>query len=302
LLHSIIRQNYGCSHFIIGRDHAGPGNDSQGKPFYGDYDAQNLVSKYLGDLKIQLVLFKMVAYVPSLNTYLPENELADGMETKNISGTELRKRLTQGLEIPEWFSFPSVVKILRESYPPRSKQGFTIFFTGLSGSGKSTCANALLVKLLQLSSRSVSLLDGDGVRRHLSSELGFSKEHRDLNIRRIGFVASEITRAGGVALTAAIAPYEGARSFVRDIVSRAGGYVEVYLATPIEVCEQRDRKGLYKKARSGQLKGFTGIDDPYEEPSHPELHINTGQCSVHDVVDQVVAYLTKEGYLEQKNE
>jgi len=207
----------------------------------------------------------------------------------------------QGIDIPEWFSFPDVIRILQESYPPLHKQGFTVFFTGLSGSGKSTISNALLVKLTELiSDRSVALLDGDVVRNHLSTELGFSKEHRDLNIRRIGYVASEITRARGITLTAAIAPYKASRNYARQLVSQFGGFIEVFVDTPLEVCEQRDRKGLYQKARSGLLKGFTGIDDPYEAPDKPEITVDTTKHSVAEVVDQIVYFLRERGYLKQE--
>jgi len=255
------------------------------------------VLKYADELGIKIVPFKMVAYVPEINGYLPEDEVKEGMKVHNISGTELRRRLMTGEDIPDWFSFPEVVQILRESYPPRSKQGFTVFFTGLSGSGKSTIGSALLTRLMEYGNRSVSILDGDVVRTHLSSELGFSKEHRDLNIRRIGFVASEITKAGGIAITAAIAPYEGARGYARENVTQYGPFFEVHLSTPIEVCEQRDRKGLYAKARQGLLKGFTGIDDPYEAPVKPELRIDTSVCTVAEPVQSIISHIANLGYL-----
>jgi sulfate adenylyltransferase len=299
--HTVIRRNYGATHFIIGRDHAGPGNNSQNKPFYGEYDAQTLVLKYVDELKLKILTFQQVVFVPSLNKYLPEDELTPGMETKNISGTALRNCLMSGQTIPEWFSFPDVIRILQESYPPLHKQGFTVFFTGLSGSGKSTISNALLVKLTELiSDRSITLLDGDVVRNHLSTELGFSKEHRELNIKRIAYVASEITKARGVALTAAIAPYRGSREYARKLIAPAGGFIEIYVATSLEVCEQRDRKGLYQKARSGLIKGFTGIDDPYEPPSNPELTIDTGKTSVAEAVDQIVYLLREKGYVRKE--
>jgi sulfate adenylyltransferase len=209
----------------------------------------------------------------------------------------MRRRLQEGAEIPEWFSFPAVVAELRRTHPPRHKQGFTVFFTGLSGSGKSTVANALMVKLLEMGGRPVTLLDGDVVRKHLSSELGFSKEHRDLNIQRIGFVASEITKNGGIAICAPIAPYAATRKLVREMIEPLGGFVEVHVATPIEVCEARDRKGLCAKARAGILKGFTGIDDPYEAPEKPEIVINTESSSAEEAAKQILAYLEKGGYL-----
>jgi len=273
--HAIIRKNYGCTHIIIGRDHAGPGNDSSGQPFYGPYDAQEMLKEYENELDITMVPFQMMVYVEERAEYVPADEAAPGQKVLNISGTEFRRRLREGLDIPEWFSYPKVVEELRRSYPPRHKQGFTIFFTGLSGSGKSTIANALLVKLLEDGGRSVTLLDGDVVRKNLSSELGFSKEHRDLNVQRIGYVASEITKNGGVAICAPIAPYAATRRVVRQTIEAHGGFLEIHVATSLEVCEQRDRKGLYAKARQGIIKEFTGISDPYEEPENPELRIDT---------------------------
>ncbi|MDH3691558.1 MAG: bifunctional sulfate adenylyltransferase/adenylylsulfate kinase [Gammaproteobacteria bacterium] len=275
LWHAIIRKNYGCTHFIVGRDHAGPGSNEGGEPFYGPYDAQELLKQHEQELDITIIPFQEMVYVEDKAQYLAINETTPEQKVLNISGTEIRRRLQQGLEIPEWFSFPKVVDELRKSYPPRHKQGFTVFFTGLSGSGKSTIANALLVKLLESGDRRVTLLDGDIVRKNLSSELGFSKEHRDLNILRIGYVASEITKNGGVALCAPIAPYAKTRRQVRSVVEEAGGFIEVYVATPLEVCEQRDRKGLYARARAGLIKEFTGISDPYEEPQQPEMRIDT---------------------------
>ena len=275
LWHALIRKNYGCTHFVVGRDHAGPGNNSKGEPFYGPYDAQELMEEYSEELDITMVPFKNMVYVEDRAEYQPQEEVAEGAKVLQISGTELRRRLHEGLDIPEWFSYPEVIAELRKTHPPRARQGFTIFFTGLSGSGKSTIANALMVKLMELGGRQVTLLDGDVIRKNLSSELGFSKEHRDLNILRIGYVASEITKNGGVAICAPIAPYSSTRRSVRDLISSVGGFLEVHVATPIEVCETRDRKGLYAKARAGLIKGFTGIDDPYEEPVDPEMRIDT---------------------------
>jgi sulfate adenylyltransferase len=277
--HAIIRKNYGCTHFIVGRDHAGPGKDSNGKPFYGPYDAQNLMKEHEQELDITMVPFKNMVYVEDKAQYMPDDEIEPGTRTLDISGTELRRRLHEGLEIPAWFSFPAVVEELRRTHPPRHRQGFTVFFTGLSGSGKSTVANALMVKLMELGTRPVTLLDGDLVRKHLSSELGFSKEHRDLNIQRIGYVASEITKNGGIAICAPIAPYAATRKTVREMIEPLGGFIEVHVATPIEVCEQRDRKGLYAKARAGIIKGFTGISDPYEEPEKPEMRLDTTELT-----------------------
>lgn len=275
LWHAIIRKNYGCTHFIVGRDHAGPGNDSSGKPFYGPYEAQELYKKHEEELGIAMVPFKMMVYAENRAQYVPEDEALPEDNVLNISGTEFRRRLKEGLDIPEWFSYAPVVEELRRAYPAKDKQGFTLFFTGFSGSGKSTIANALMVKLLEDGRRPVTLLDGDVVRKHLSSELTFSREHRDLNIERIGFVASEITKNGGIAICAPIAPYAKTRAVVRNLIEPLGGFIEIHVATSIEECERRDRKGLYKLAREGKIKEFTGISDPYEVPETPELAIDT---------------------------
>jgi sulfate adenylyltransferase len=295
--HAIIRKNYGCTHFIVGRDHAGPGSDSNGKPFYGPYDAQELMKKHEKELDIVMVPFKNMVYVEDKAQYFPEDEVEKGMRTLDISGTELRRRLQEGAEIPDWFSFPAVVAELRRTHPPRHKQGFTVFFTGLSGSGKSTVANALMVKLMEMGGRPVTLLDGDVVRKHLSSELGFSKEHRDLNIQRIGYVASEITKNGGIAICAPIAPYSATRKRVREMIEPLGGFIEIHVATPIEVCEARDRKGLYAKARAGILKGFTGIDDPYEVPEKPELRLDTTESTPDMSAHVIIVKLESLGFI-----
>ncbi len=297
LWHAIIRKNYGCTHFIVGRDHAGPGNDRSGKPFYGPYDAQQLYRKHEQELDITMVPFRNMVYVENKAEYLADDELEPGDKALDLSGTEFRRRLQEGLDIPEWFSYPKVVEELRRAHPPKHEQGFTVFFTGLSGSGKSTVANALLIKLMEDGSRPVTLLDGDIVRKNLSSELTFSKEHRDLNIQRIGFVASEITKNGGIAICAPIAPYTSTRRQVRDMISPLGGFIEVYVGTPIEVCEARDRKGLYAKARAGILKGFTGIDDPYEEPENAEVVINTAELSPGLAAHRILITLEKLGYI-----
>jgi sulfate adenylyltransferase len=295
--HAIIRKNYGCTHFIVGRDHAGPGKDSSGTPFYGPYDAQELMRAHEQELDMVMVPFRNMVYVKDRDAYFPEDEVPAGAEVLDLSGTEQRRLLQTGQPIPEWFTFPAVVDVLRETHPPRSKQGFTVFFTGLSGSGKSTIANALLVKLLESGGRPVSLLDGDHVRKHLSSELGFSKEHRDINIRRIGYVASEITKNGGVAICAPIAPYDATRKDVRGIIEPLGGFVLVHVATSLEECERRDRKGLYAKARAGILKEFTGISDPYEAPADAAIVLRTEGTSPEEEADTVIAYLMAEGYL-----
>ena len=295
--HALIRKNFGCTHFIVGRDHAGPGNDSTGQPFYGPYDAQQMMNDYADDLDITMVPFQLMVYVEDRAEYLPIDETTDEQKVLNISGTEFRRRLQEGLEIPEWFSYPKVVEELRKSYPPRHQQGVTVFFTGLSGSGKSTIANALLVKLLEIGERPVTLLDGDHVRKNLSSELGFSKEHRDINIKRIGYVASEICKNGGVAICAPIAPYAATRQYVREINEKVGGFVEVHVATSIEVCEERDRKGLYAKARAGIIKEFTGISDPYEVPENPEIRIDTVGLSPDLAAHRILVSLESLGFI-----
>jgi len=295
--HAIIRKNYGCTHFIVGRDHAGPGNGRDGRPFYGPYDAQAIMQAHANELGITMVPFRNMVYVEDRAQYEPDDEIEANARTLSISGTELRRRLHEGVEIPEWFSFPEVVAELRRTHPPRHRQGFTVFFTGLSGSGKSTVANALMVKLMEMGGRPVSLLDGDVVRKHLSSELGFSKEHRDLNIQRIGYVASEITKNGGIAICAPIAPYASTRRTVRDMIEPVGGFIEIHVATPIEVCEERDRKGLYAKARAGLIKGFTGIDDPYEVPENPEMSIDTTDVTPDMLAHRVIVKLESLGFV-----
>ncbi len=297
LWHVIIRKNYGVTHFIVGRDHAGPGKDSTGTPFYGPYDAQDLVRAHAADLGVTMVEFKNMVYLSEQDRYVPDDEVPEGAKVLSISGTEQRARLQEGRDLPEWFTPPAVAKELRRSYPPRSDQGFTVFFTGLSGSGKSTIANVLMVKLLQMGGRPVTMLDGDLVRQHLSSELGFSKEHRDINIRRIGYVASEITKNGGIAICAPIAPYDQTRRDVRSMVDGLGGFILVHVATSVEVCEQRDRKGLYAKARAGIIKEFTGISDPYEVPEDAEVVIDTGVLSPEEAAQQVLLHLEREGYV-----
>ncbi len=297
LWHAIIRKNHGCTHFIVGRDHAGPGKNSRGEDFYDPYAAQEVVGRHQAEIGIEMVPFKQMVYVQERAEYQPRDEVAEGATILDISGTELRRRLQLGIEIPDWFSFPEVVAELRRTRPPRSKQGFTVFFTGLSGSGKSTIANALMVKLMEMGGRPVSILDGDIVRKHLSSELGFSKEHRDLNIQRIGFVASEITKNGGIAICAPIAPYAETRAKVREMVEAHGAFVEVHVATSLEECERRDRKGLYKLAREGKIKEFTGISDPYDVPEAPELRLDTEAVEVDYCAQQVLLKLESLGLI-----
>ena len=297
LWHAIIRKNYGCTHIIIGRDHAGPGQDSNGNDFYGPYDAQELLTEHAQELDISMVPFQLMVFAENRAEYIPIDQKTDDDNVLNISGTELRRRLQEGLDIPEWFSFPEVVEELRKTHPPRHKQGFTVFFTGLSGSGKSTIANALMVKLMEMGGRPVSLLDGDVVRKNLSSELGFSKEHRDLNIRRIGYVASEVTKNGGIAICAPIAPYTATRRAVRESINPLGGFLEIHVSTSVEVCEQRDRKGLYALARAGKIKEFTGISDPYEEPENAEMVIDTVDITPDLAAHRILVKLEAMGFI-----
>ena len=295
--HALIRKNHGCSHLIVGRDHAGPGKDKDGKPFYGPYEAQETFKKHEKEIGVTMVPFSMMVYLEDQDQYVPDTDVPSGAKVLNISGTELRDRLNNGREIPSWFTYPEVVKELRKSYPPRHKQGVTIFFTGLSGSGKSTIANVLLTKFLETGGRPVTILDGDLVRKHLSSELGFSKEHRDINICRIGYVASEITKNGGIAICAPIAPYDSVRKQVRQMIEPYGGFILVHIATPIDVCESRDRKGLYAKARAGIVKEFTGVSDPYEEPKDADVVINTAELSAEEAAQEIILHLEREGFI-----
>ncbi|MGA7964777.1 MAG: bifunctional sulfate adenylyltransferase/adenylylsulfate kinase, partial [Gammaproteobacteria bacterium] len=298
LWHAMIRRNHGATHFIVGRDHAGPGARSDGEPFYGPYEAQELVAKHAEEAGIEMVPFRMMLYVKERAQYAPENEIKEGETVLNISGTEFRRRLAEGLDIPEWFSFPEVVAELRRTHPPLDKRGYTVFFTGLSGSGKSTIANALMVKLLEMGGRRVTLLDGDLVRRNLSSELGFSKQDRDINILRIGYVASEITKHGGIAICAPIAPYAATRRAVRETVeATGGGFIEVHVATPIEICEARDRKGLYARARAGEIKEFTGVSDPYEMPENAEIVIHTRDKTPDQNAQEIMLKIENLGYI-----
>jgi sulfate adenylyltransferase len=298
LWHAIIRKNYGATHFIIGRDHAGPGNDKSGKPFYPPLAAQALVQQYATELGIEIVAFPAYVYSAKRQAYLAAPEAKPDDEITDISGTELRQRLSTGAEIPAWYSFPEVVDVLRERHPGAAPRGAVVLFTGLSGSGKSTLANALISLIMERSARPVTLLDGDLVRKHLSKGLGFSREDRDANVTRIGFVASEVARHGGIAVCAPIAPFANARADVRRLALEAGGeYVEVHVSTALETCEARDRKGLYAKARSGELKQFTGISDPYEVPENPSLRLDGGSGEAVDLARQVLELLVARGVL-----
>jgi len=294
--HAIIRRNYGANHFIVGRDHAGPGNDSKGKPFYGPYDAQEVVAKHETELGVKMVPFKELVYLPEESRYEEISKISPTTKTASISGTQVREEfLAAGKTLPEWFTRPPVAEILAETYPPRHRQGVCLWFTGLSGAGKSTTAD-ILTTLVMERGRQVTVLDGDVVRTHLSKGLGFNKEDRDVNIRRIGFVAAEIARHGGIVLCAAVSPYRATRNDVRNMVG-SEQFVEIFVDTPIEVCEQRDAKGMYAKARRGEIKGFTGIDDPYEPPDHPEITLNTVTHSAQQNAQRIAAYLIERGFL-----
>ena len=299
LLHAIIRRNHGANHFIVGRDHAGPGNDSTGKPFYGPYDAQELMTKYEGELGVKMVPFEMLVYLPDEDRYVEQKDVPEGAKVANISGTQVREDyLSKGKLLPEWFTRPETAEILRETYPPRNKQGFCIWFTGLSGSGKSATTQVLTSLMLERG-REVAILDGDVVRTHLSKGLGFSKEDRDTNILRIGFVAGEIVHAGGAVVCAAISPYRSTRNEARKMVG--DNFITVYMDTPVEVCEERDVKGLYAKARQamqdGKPMGFTGVDDPYEPPIDPEITLKGFGATPEENAHLIIKYLEDQGYL-----
>lgn len=294
LWHALIRRNYGANHLIVGRDHAGPGVDSMGRPFYGPYDAQELVARYAAELGVGMVKFHELVYLPNEKRYEEATKISSEAKTAAISGTQVREDyLNKGRLLPDWFTRPEVAEVLADSHPPRHRQGVCIWFTGLSGAGKSTTADILTV-LLQEAGRQITVLDGDVVRTHLSKGLGFSREDRDTNIRRIGYVAAEIVRHGGVAICAAVSPYRATRNDVRNLVGK-DRFIEVFVDTPLEVCEQRDVKGMYAAARRGEIKGFTGIDDPYEAPQHPELSLNTVTHMPEENARLILAYLIQTG-------
>jgi sulfate adenylyltransferase len=297
LWHAIIRRNYGANYFIIGRDHAGPGNDSQGHPFYGPYEAQAMLTQYGDEVGVKPIEFKALVYMADEDRYEENNKVPEGANTYEISGTQVREDyLAKGVSLPEWFTRKETSEILQQMYPPRHKQGFCIWFTGLSGSGKSTTAEVLTSLLLERG-KQITVLDGDVVRTHLSKGLGFSREDRDTNILRIGFVAGEIARHGGAVICAAISPYRSTRNESRKMVGEER-FIEVYVDTPIDVCEQRDVKGLYARARRGQITGFTGVDDPYEAPVNPEITLYTTETSPEENARKIIAYLEERGFLQ----
>jgi sulfate adenylyltransferase len=296
LWHALIRRNHGANHFIVGRDHAGPGNDSQGKPFYGPYDAQNLLREHQADIGVKMVPFKELVYLQDEDRYEESDKVPKGTRVASISGTQVRVDfLGNGRQLPEWFTRPEISAILSRVSPPYHHRGFCVWFTGLSGAGKSTIAE-ILASLLLEHGRVATVLDGDVVRTNLSRGLGFSKEDRDMNILRIGFVATEIVRHNGVVICAAVSPYRATRNEVRGMVGEEQ-FIEAHVDTPIEVCEQRDIKGMYAKARRGEIKGFTGIDDPYEEPLNAELRLGTTDCLPEDNARKILQYLIGKGFL-----
>lgn len=294
--HAIIRKNYGCTHFIVGRDHAGPGKNSKGEEFYGPYDAQVLVEKYKNELGIEVVPFQMMTYLPDKDEYAPKDEVPEGVKTLDISGTELRRRLKLGLNIPEWFSYPEVVKILRESNPPRAKQGFTILLTGYHNSGREALARALEVTFNQQGGRPVSLLLGDTIRQELSRELGFNREDRFKNLQRIAFVSAELTKAGTAVVAAPTAPYEDGRAHARKVIEKYGSFFLVHVNTPLEHCEKTDHTGLFAKARKGEITGFSGVDDPYETPSNADITVDLSTTDIRTAVQRVVLLLESQGF------
>ncbi len=298
--HAIIRRNYGVNHFIVGRDHAGPGNDSTGQPFYGPYDAQDLLKSVEKEVGVKMVPFELVVYLPDEDRYELASQIPEGTKVADISGTQVREDyLAKGIPLPEWFTRPETAQILLEAHPPRYKQGFCIWFTGLSGAGKSTIAKRLTNMLAEYG-RNPTVLDGDVVRTHLSKGLGFSKEDRDTNILRISFVAGEIVRHHGTVICAAISPYRQARREARKMVPE-GHFIEVFVDTPLDVCEDRDIKGLYAKARAGEIKGFTGIDDPYEAPIDAEVVVTTVEYTPQENARKIVDYLIERGFLQEAN-
>ena len=297
LWHALIRRNYGANHFIVGRDHASPGLDSEGKPFYGAYDAQQLLERFREEIGVTPIPFNELVYLPQERRYIEADKVSKSTQILSLSGTRVRTEyLEAGKSLPEWFTRSEIAEILAQAYPPRHQKGFCIWFTGLSGAGKTSIAEVLTEKLAEIG-RQVTVLDGDVVRTNLSKGLGFSKEDRDTNILRIGYVASEIVRHNGAVICAAVSPYRAARNEVRNMVGE-DHFILVFVDTPLEVCEQRDIKGMYGKARRGEIQGFTGIDDPYEAPLDPDLTVTTINCSPEDNARQILDYLFSKGLLQ----
>ena len=296
LWHALIRRNYGATHFIVGRDHASPGRDSTGRPFYGPYDAQELTARHQDELGITILPFEEMAYLPDEDRYEEASKIPAGAKVLSISGTQVREEyLNRGRALPEWFTRPEIAALLAEAYPARHEQGICIWFTGLSGAGKSATSEVLTTLLLERG-RGATVLDGDVVRTNLSRGLGFSREDRDANILRIGFVAAEVVRHGGVAICAAVSPYRSTRDDVRKMIP-PGQFVEVFVDTPLEVCEARDSKGMYAKARRGEIRNFTGIDDPYEEPLNPEIRLETTRFTPEHNARRILTYLAEQGFI-----
>jgi sulfate adenylyltransferase len=297
LLHAVLAKNFGCTHFIVGRAHGSPGHDGDGRAFYEDDAACKLTEDLSPEIGVNIISFNEMVYLPFEDEYRPVDQVSEGTQRISLSGSDIRRRFRKGRRIPEWATFPEVTGQLLQAYPPPRKQGFTVFLTGLSGAGKSTIAKVLYSRFLEMGDRPVTLLDGDIVRQNLSRELGFSKEHRDINVSRIGYVASEITKNRGIAICAPIAPYEATREAIRSTIEGYGGFIEVHVATPIDECEKRDRKGMYAKARAGLIKGFTGVDDPYEVPKSPEVSIDTTDATPEEAAQEVLLYLGQKGYI-----
>jgi len=297
LLHAIVSKNYGCTHFIAGRNHASPGPDSSGQPYYQSDEAIKLVESFSEEIGLTSIPFSEMVYLPFEDEYRNADQVPEGTQFISLSGSDIRDRIRSGRRIPEWATFPEVVDEMQKAYPPPCNQGFVVFFSGLSGAGKSTIAKILYARFLEIGDRPVTLLDGDIVRQNLSNELNFSKEHRDINVRRIAFVASEITKNRGIAICAPIAPYAATRREIREIIEQYGGFTEVHVSTPIEVCEKRDRKGMYAKARAGLIKGFTGVDDPYEIPESAEVRIDTTNIAPDEAAQEIMLHLQQKGYI-----
>ena len=296
LWHAIIRRNFGANHLIVGRDHASPGLNGKNVPFYGPYDAQDLLAKFTEEIGVRPVPFSEVVYMPDEDRYEEKARIPAGKRTVSLSGTQIREDyLMRGRRLPAWFSRPEIAEILAQCHPPRHRQGFCLWFTGLSGAGKSTTAEVLIVKLLE-HGRQVTALDGDVVRTHLSKGLGFSRKDRDMNIRRIGFVASEIVRHGGGVICATVSPYRATRNECRAMIGH-DRFIEIFVNTPLEVCESRDVKGMYRQARDGRIKGFTGIDDPYQSPLNPEIIVDGVGLSPEENAQRILEYLIERGFV-----